>query len=208
MSGIRHRLFLGRGGRACRRRRGAGLRRDDTGSERKVFHRGYAGYVVSRLTEAGGRQADLFFIVKGDALAHNLVQLAGERVIPDSEVELLRRGARHRNHRQFAFPGFAQPAFLRKLLHLAGALTGGVVPAERRPEVADDKHHHDSENSDENSDDAHPTPCYQPLPCGRIRQKKFFGVYWILGEENKFVAVGRRTTVFVTRDRVGEKTCS
>ena len=49
------------------------------GSERKLFHRGYAGHVRSRLTKAGGRQADLFFIVKGDALAHNLVQLAGDR---------------------------------------------------------------------------------------------------------------------------------
>src|SRR5580765_2979462 len=88
-------LFLRCGGRPCRRCRGAGRRHDDAGSERKLFHRGYAGHVVSRLTEAGGRQADLFFIVKGDALAHNLVQLAGDRVVPHSEIELLRRGAWH-----------------------------------------------------------------------------------------------------------------
>src|SRR6516162_6907924 len=142
MTGV---LRYGRG----RRRR----RHEHDGTERNRLHCSDTGHVMARLTKARSRQAYLLLIMKRDAFAHDPVYLAGHHVVPDSEIEFLRYGARHGDHRHLAFPGLAKPSLLRKLLYPAGALTRGVVPVECHPEVAED---HDR-YTDENSDNPHST---------------------------------------------------
>jgi hypothetical protein len=64
-----------------------------------------------------------------------LFDLVGRRIVPHDETKNLRRRAGDRRHRQFAFPSFAEPTFLRDLLDVAGALTLGTGVVERQPGI-------------------------------------------------------------------------
>src|SRR6266850_2365395 len=140
-----------RGGRTWRRRHRSG--HGDAGRERDLIDDRHPGDEVSGLAEAGGRETNLLLVVERHPLPHDLVDPLGDRLLPHREVELLGRRARHRDHGELAFPGLADPAFLRELLYPAGALAGRVAPGQDEPEVAGDE----QRDSDERENDAHRT---------------------------------------------------
>ena len=102
-----------------------------TGPERNVLTSvtRVTKYRVSPKQEVG---SPTFFVVQRHPLAHLPVDLLGHRIVPHGELEFRHR-ARHRDHRQLAFPCLADPALVRHLLQPAGALTGRVAPVRDDP---------------------------------------------------------------------------
>src|SRR5205823_3859535 len=87
------------------------------------------------LAETTGRQALVLLVGQRHPPSQRLVDVLCHVIITDREVELLRIGARHRHHRQLAFPRLTEPSLLRKLLHESGPFAFGVAPLESGPGV-------------------------------------------------------------------------
>lgn len=75
-----------------------------------------AGDEVFGFAEALGGNADVLVIGQRHALAGGLNQDLGDGFVADRETEDLGRDAGLGGHRDFAFPGLADPAFARDLL--------------------------------------------------------------------------------------------
>src|SRR5512138_3909407 len=93
------------------------------------------GNEVLGLAETAGRYTLVLLVMEGDLSADRGVQFLGDRLVPDTEQELLRGRARNRDHLQLPFPCLAKPPLLGKLLDVAGPLAGGVAPGQGTPSV-------------------------------------------------------------------------
>src|SRR5262249_33485484 len=112
--------------------------------------------------EAGGRESYVLPVMQGDALAHLLVDLRGDRVVRDGEEEHLRHGAWKVGHRQLPLPGLADPALLRELLHVAGALPFRVREAPRGPGVQGQEGSSEEENDQQEADQLRQDDLFAP----------------------------------------------
>src|SRR5215471_8726904 len=84
----------------------------------------YSSDEILGFSETGTRHASVLLIAERDAVAGGLLDLVGRGITSHRELPNLGRHARYRRHRQFPFPGFADPSLLRNLLHIAGTLAG------------------------------------------------------------------------------------
>ena len=75
----------------------------------------------------------MLIVGDGDALAGGIQQIAGNRFLAHRECKQLRSGTRNIDHRQFTFPGFAGPAFLRNLLDIPDPLAIGIADIQANP---------------------------------------------------------------------------
>lgn len=108
-----------------------------------------AGDEVFGFAEAGGGDAAVLFVGEGHALAGSLEELLSDGFVSDREVEYLWGDSGLGGHVDFAFPGFAEPAFVGDFLELAGTLAGGITEGEGDPDPGGES---DPGNEDEAED--------------------------------------------------------
>ncbi|WP_345533326.1 hypothetical protein [Viridibacterium curvum] len=77
----------------------------------------------------------MLVVAQRDALADEGVDLLGDLVVAHREAEDFSRLPRQVHHGEITFPGLAQPALARELLHIACAFTVRVTPAQHQPDV-------------------------------------------------------------------------
>src|SRR5438105_15154045 len=124
--------------------------RDRRNYWRSLWQHLHGDHEILRLAEARRGEALMLLIRQRHTPAERLVDVLCDIVIPHCKVKFLGICARHRHHRELAFPRFTQPPLFRKLLHETGALAHGVAPRERRPGVqGEDQHRRQQDRCDD-----------------------------------------------------------
>src|SRR5471030_1486351 len=84
-------------------------------------------HVVVRLAETVRGHSSVLLILEFEtALGHGIVDRLRDGIAAHGKHENLRHRPRHVDHRQLAFPRFAEPAFARELLHEPHALSARI----------------------------------------------------------------------------------
>ena len=92
-----------------------------------------AGNKIFRLAKAGGRKAAVLLVMQRNLLAGGTLNLMRHSLIAYAKWKDLWQSAGQVDHRELAFPAFAQPSFMGNLLDVTRPFAGRITKMQREP---------------------------------------------------------------------------